>query len=121
MRSSSKGRIPMLRISAISIALGLTACAGRTTVVQAPQPLQGLSVSGSGEASAAPDLARANIGVEVRALTADEATQAATAQMTAVMNALKQSGIADKDLRTHDFSINFEQEQTPQPPIVMQM
>jgi uncharacterized protein YggE len=76
----------------------------------------GVSVSGSGEAKAKPDVARANLGVEVRAATVEEATAEANTRMAAVMNALKQVGVADKDLRTHNYSINFEQEPTPPVP-----
>jgi len=80
-----------------------------------PNMQTGVSVSGSGEAKAKPDVARANLGVEVRASTVEQGTADANARMAAVMNALKQAGIADKDLRTHNYSINFEQEPTPPP------
>jgi uncharacterized protein YggE len=80
-----------------------------------PNMQSGVSVSGSGEAKAKPDVARANLGVEVRAATVEQGTADANARMAAVMNALKQAGIADNDLRTHNYSINFEQEPTPPP------
>jgi len=70
----------------------------------------GISVSGSGEAKGKPDIARANLGVEVRAATVEQASAEANSRMAAVMNALKQAGIAQGDLRTHNYSINFEQE-----------
>lgn len=80
-----------------------------------PNMQTGISVSGNGEAKAKPDIARANLGVEVRAATVEQATAEANTRMAAVVAALKQSGIADKDLRTHNYSINFEQEPTPPP------
>lgn len=70
---------------------------------------------GVGKASAPPDVARTSIGVEVRATDVQQATNDATARMNAVTQAIKQVGIADKDLRTHSFSIGFEQEPTPPP------
>src|SRR5262252_8612115 len=70
----------------------------------------GISVVGAGKASAPPDIARTNIGADVQQATAD-----ATARMNSVTQAIKQLGIADKDLRTHSFSIGFEPEQTPPP------
>jgi hypothetical protein len=85
-----------------------------------PNMQTGVSVSGSGEAKAKPDVARANLGVEVRAATVEQGTADANARMAAVVNALKQAGIADKDLRTHNYSINFEQEPTP-PPVPLPM
>jgi uncharacterized protein YggE len=79
------------------------------------EPPAGITVSGQGEAKAAPDLARTSLGVEVRAVTVDEANAQANAKMAAVVQAVKQAGVADKDLRTHSYSINFEQEQPPPP------
>jgi len=70
---------------------------------------------GYGKASAPPDIARTSIGVEVRTADVQQATTDATARMNAVTAALKQLGIADKDLRTHNFSIGFEQEPMPPP------
>jgi uncharacterized protein YggE len=70
---------------------------------------------GYGKASAPPDIARTSIGVEVRAADVQQATTDATSRMNAVTAALKQLGIADKDLRTHNFSIGFEQEPVPPP------
>jgi len=80
-----------------------------------PNMQTGISVSGSGEAKTKPDVAKANLGVEVRAATVEQASADANARMTAVMTALKQAGIADNDLRTHNYSINFEQEPVPPP------
>lgn len=82
------------------------------------EPPAGITVSGQGEAKAAPDLARTSVGVEVRAASVDEANAQANAKMAAVVQALKQAGVADADLRTHSYSINFEQEHVP-PPVPM--
>jgi uncharacterized protein len=96
------------------IALACTACAHGRTISLATSE-HGISVTGIGKASAPPDIARTNIGVEVRAADVQQATNEATARMNAVTQAIKQLGIADKDLRTHSFSIGFEQEPTPPP------
>src|SRR5688572_11683315 len=83
------------------------ACA-RPTVVNLPgalAPVRGITVTGVGEAKAPPDIARTNIGVEVRADTVDQATAQANQRMAAILDTLRKLGIADKDLRTHSFSI----------------
>jgi uncharacterized protein YggE len=80
-----------------------------------PNMQTGISVSGSGEAKTKPDIAKSNLGVEVRAATVEQASAEADTRMSAVINALKQAGVADKDIRTHNYSINFEQEPTPPP------
>lgn len=71
-----------------------------------------ITVLGRGEVSAKPDIARAQLGVEVTAPTVAEATRLAASRMTAIMGALRSSGIADKDTRTSNFSVSREQ---PQP------
>jgi uncharacterized protein YggE len=98
----------------VLIALSLSGCAhGRPISIATSD--RGISVMGVGKASAPPDIARTSIGVEVRAADVQQATNDATARMNAVTQAIKQLGIADKDLRTHSFSIGFEQEPTPPP------
>jgi hypothetical protein len=99
--------------------LGAIGCAGHTMVSlpHAMAPVRGITVNGVGEAKAPPDIARTNIGVEVRSDTVEEATAQASQRMASIVNALRQLGIADKDLRTHSFSISFEQ--VPVPPIPM--
>src|SRR3954469_10990555 len=64
---------------------------------------RGIAVVGVGKASAPPDIARTSIGVEVRAADAQQAVNDASTRMSAVSAAIKQLGIADKDLRTHSF------------------
>lgn len=66
-----------------------------------------VSVSGHGEVNVAPDTASVNIGVDVIKPTLDEAQQQATAQATAVIEAMKAMGIADEDIQTDYFSVNI--------------
>lgn len=82
--------------------------------------LSGVSVVGVGEVKAAPDIARTNVGIEVRAGQADQATAQANQQMAAIVSALKGQGVADADLRTHSLSVNFEREYQPPPqPVIV--
>jgi uncharacterized protein YggE len=105
----------MLRAFALSLLVApwSLGCAGTTTVVQSALP-QGISVNGHGETQGQPDIARVTLGVETRSKVATEATEQANQQMSAVIAAIKQQGVADKDVRTQNFSVNFEQE--PYPP-----
>lgn len=64
-----------------------------------------ISVSGLGEASAAPDAATVSVGVGAQAETAKEAVAQNATTMTAVLKALKDAGIEDKDVRTSDFNL----------------
>lgn len=66
----------------------------------------GIWVSGTGKASAAPDLAVVSLGVEAEADTAAEARASAAAAMTSVIEALKDAGVADADIQTRHFNIS---------------
>ena len=79
----------------------------------------GLTVVGTGEAKGSPDIARTSVGIEVRADTSERAIAQANERMAAILAALRATGIADADLRTHDFSVSFERDYTPEPaPVV---
>ena len=107
----------MSMTSWLSLALAclLAACAHHSRPVVFTGTPPGISVSGTGKAGAAPDIARTSLGVEIRSASAEEAINAANSRMQSVVQALKQAGIADKDLRTHNYSIQFEQEPAPEP------
>ncbi|HEY6562630.1 MAG TPA: SIMPL domain-containing protein [Polyangiaceae bacterium] len=77
-------------------------------------PLEGIVVVGHGKAQGQPDVARINVGIEVRAGTADQAVQDLNTRMAALIASVKQAGVSDRDVRTSNFSISFEQ--VPEPP-----
>lgn len=96
--------------------LGLSACAHPRSIVLSPTAPEGVRVYGVGEAAGAPDVARTQLGVDVRAATAEQAVADASQRMAAVIAALKQQGIAESDLRTSQYALSFEQEpRDPQP------
>ena len=65
-----------------------------------------VSVSGTGTAAAAPDMAILSVGVVREAPTAREALTANNEAMAAVLKSLGARGIEDKDLQTSGFSIS---------------
>ena len=70
-------------------------------------------VTGEGRADVAPDMAVVDLGVVKDGKTAREALDANNAAMAEVMKALKDAGIAERDLQTSGFVIN-PQYQFPQ-------
>lgn len=104
------GWVGLRMLGALLLAAG---CAGKTTVVQSALP-QGISVSGHGEAEGRPDVARATLGIEIREKVATNATERANQVMAAILEAIKQKGVPEADIRTQSFSVNFEPE--PYPP-----
>ena len=89
----------------VMIALLVSAC-GPTTVNQAaPAPVRSVSVSGAGSANLVPDIAYIYLGVHTEKLSASEAMSENNAQTQKMIDALKNFGIAAKDIRTTNFSI----------------
>ncbi|EYF04645.1 Hypothetical protein CAP_4321 [Chondromyces apiculatus DSM 436] len=105
------GRLLTLAGALLLAAPALTGCAPHVVQVAGPNAEEHqIVVIGQGEASAAPDIARANLGIEINAPTVGEATRQANERMAAIMTALKQLGVAEKDIRTSNFSVNFERQ-----------
>jgi uncharacterized protein YggE len=65
----------------------------------------GLWVSGLGKTTAAPDIVILTIGVESQQKTVAQAQKDAVEAMSNVMQVLKSSGIADKDIQTSQYNI----------------
>ena len=87
------------------IALFLSAC-GPTTVNQAaPPPLRSISVTGAGSANLVPDIAYIYVGVHTEMGSAAEAVDENNAQTEKMNEALRDFGIAARDIRTTNFSI----------------
>jgi len=90
------------------LALGLVGCApggGQGVISILPQQNTGIWVTGQGEAMAVPDIAELRLGVEDRADTVAEAQAEAKEAMDKVVVALKDNGVAEKDIQTQWFSI----------------
>ena len=65
----------------------------------------GIWVNGEGKVTVVPDLAILSVGIESRETSVAKAQEIAATAMDAVINQLKQRGIAEKDIRTTSFSI----------------
>lgn len=76
-----------------------------------------LAVEGKGEFEAKPDIARITLGVESQDASAATAVQTTNAKIAAVIAAIKQSGVDDKDIQTAQLSIYSEQVSPPYPPV----
>ena len=67
---------------------------------------QGILVNGSGQMTAAPDLAILNLGVQSLADTVAQAREQSAVAMGRVTDALKARNIEDRDIQTSHFNIN---------------
>ncbi|MGN8024020.1 SIMPL domain-containing protein [Phyllobacterium sp. 22229] len=85
---------------------------------EAPRPR--ITVSGEGEATAAPDMAIVSLVVLQEKPTAREALTANNETMAKVLDAMKKAGIAERDLQTSGFNIDpryvYPENKQGQPP-----
>ena len=109
----------MTRLSLAAAALAMTtACAAlpfdaRAQVMEAApmttptiQQETTLSLTGTGQVERAPDMAFISVGVNVEGKTASEAMKDQAKRMNGVFSALKEAGIADKDMQTGNISLS---------------
>lgn len=95
---------PMMLAAAIALP---HAAAAQQAPMQPVQPLQPrIVVTGEGEASVAPDMAILTLAVMREAPTAREALDQNNEAMQAVIAAMKEAGIAERDLQTAGLQIN---------------
>jgi uncharacterized protein len=83
----------------------------QTTPAETPHTI---SVIGSGIAYGTPDIAVAQIGVQSRNVEPSAALDDANTKMTAIIAAIKELGVAEKDIQTSNFSIYAQQDVDPQ-------
>lgn len=74
-----------------------------------------MTLTGTGEVTAAPDMASVTTGVVSEAKTAREALDANNKAMAEMIAAMKEAGIAAKDLQTSGFSIQPQYYHPPRP------
>jgi hypothetical protein len=72
-----------------------------------------VTVVGQGSASATPNLATAQIGVDTQSASPESATGENETRMTAVIEALKAAGIAEEDIQTAYYNLYAEQRYEP--------
>ncbi|MBF6600412.1 MAG: SIMPL domain-containing protein [Dehalococcoidia bacterium] len=73
-----------------------------------PEQARGITVSGEGKVQGKPDIAQLALGVSVLRATVAAARDQAAASLTAIDNAMKADGIADRDIQTSDLTISPE-------------
>src|SRR5690348_8684002 len=90
----------------VALAAALLLWPGGAFAQPSPQtPQARVVVTGEGSVSVAPDHAQVRIGVTTRTRTVREGVDTTSRTMAAIMAALKNAGIAEKDIQTAQFSI----------------
>ena len=119
---------PGLRWLAAGLAAGMlaaslvgaaTASATAQSTTDGNDTLRTLSVNGTGRVNAVPDVADIDIGVIEQAKEAAAASQKAAASMDAVITALLELGIDEKDIQTTSLNLNARYDWNSEPPKVV--
>ncbi len=100
----------LLAVSLVMIlaVVGFSGCTGGPTTigtVDINSQQSGIWVNGTGKVAVTPDIATLSLGIEAQADTVAEAQAQAAVAMDAVMTALTDNGVAEKDIQTQYFSI----------------
>jgi uncharacterized protein YggE len=66
---------------------------------------EGIWVNGEGKVTAVPDIATINLGISAQAASVAEAQKQASDTMNKIMKSLADNGVAQKDIKTQQFSI----------------
>jgi hypothetical protein len=74
------------------------------------QPLETVTVTGTGKATLTPDRYSFNVGVQTVAMTVDDAVRENNERVAAVIDALKKAGAAATEIRTSNFTIYPQQD-----------
>jgi len=95
------GVVLLVLVAAAVAGVGIPETAGGAE----SSPIQGITVTGTGTAQAAPNEAQFSLGVTTKGSNAREALAANSARMERVIAALKSAGVSDKDIKTQDVSV----------------
>src|SRR3990170_2444594 len=100
-------RVVLLALAGLATLALAVACTTEETVQVVPggAQAQGISVTGTGEASGAPDLALLTLGVSTEKRSVKEARDQAAEAMDAVLSSLRDNGVEEKDIQTRQLSI----------------
>ncbi|WP_338702483.1 SIMPL domain-containing protein [Streptomyces sp. Q6] len=108
-------------LAAALLAVGLPAVpavaaqqAPAAVTAPAPKPTT-LTVTGEGRATAAPDMATVTAGVEVSGTTTQEVLAAQSRAANALLGAVREAGVADRDVRTESLTLTAVYANGPEP------
>lgn len=88
-----------------ALAVGLGAACSEGDVLTTSEQVHAISVTGQGEAAAAPDTAIVNLGVSVLRDSVAEAIADANTSMDEVLGVLDAAGVEERDVTTANFSV----------------
>ncbi len=98
-------------LALVLVVVGLVGCTSTTAApietdgIYITNQQQGIWVTGLGKVTVVPDIVSLRLGIEAQAASVAEAQAQAAEAMERVMDALRENGVAEKDIKTQYFSI----------------
>jgi uncharacterized protein len=89
------------------------ACGGGDTIVQPSDNVSGVTSTGTGRVFGEPDIAVITVGVNVQRGTVAQARADAAATQQAVIDSLRDNGVAEEDIQTVQFSVYPQYDYSP--------
>ena len=109
--------VAMLSIGGLAVALTNTPRSTQPVAEAAAATTseRSITVIGTGKATGQPDLAHVSVGLETQASSLQKAVDDNKAKMNNLLATLKKLNLADKDIRTNNYSVYTERAATPTP------
>jgi uncharacterized protein YggE len=82
----------------------------RVVEAESPAVPRTIVVLGQGKVSLKPDIATINVGAETRTDTVSEGKAEVDAKMASILTALKEAGVAEQDIQSAQYSIQYERD-----------
>lgn len=101
----------MLMAAVLVVATGCSLAT--STASSATPPNRTITVVGTGKAAGTPDVAQVTIGIETRNESVQKAAEENNATMSALLEAVKELGIEDKDIQTSNYSVYADRRPAP--------
>ena len=79
---------------------------------------EGLTTRGHAELKVKPDIARLTVGVTTQAAKQADAAQDNARRTTALLDALKAAGVAERDIQTDNYNVQPQYDYKPSPPVL---
>lgn len=102
-----------------AVAMTMSRDEGGTVAAQETDASRTINVSGTGRVSLTPDLVTMQLGVDIRNEDLGAAQQEAAATMERLISALRDAGIAERDIQTSGYSIWLEYDYNKNPQTVV--
>ncbi len=110
----SKALLLLLVVLSISILVGMFHKGRYGGRMGGNEPVPSLTLSGHGEVQAVPDIATLNFSVESGKATQKESSDEVNTKVSKVLSFLKESGVAEKDIKTDNYN-SYPKYSNPKP------